>query len=56
MLLLCLKVLLKKNGRFPNTHISGSAAMRKKGITCVQSMDRNERKENPRRIPETRKK
>lgn len=55
MLLLCVKLLLQKNGRFPNTHVGGSAAMRKRGVTCVQSMDRNERKENPHRIPETRK-
>ena len=26
--LLCVKILFKKNGRFPNTHVSGSKAMR----------------------------
>lgn len=27
--LLSVKILFKKNGRFPNTHVSGSKAMRK---------------------------
>ena len=52
MALLSIKILFKKNGRFPNTHIGHSAAMRKRGINCVQSMDRMERKENPHRIAE----
>ncbi len=37
--LLCLKILVKRNGRFPNTHVSGNSAMRRRGITCVQSQD-----------------
>ena len=49
---LSIKLLVKKNGRFPNTHIGHNAAMRKRGITCVQSMDQMERKENPHRINE----
>lgn len=53
---LAIKLIVKKNGRFPNTHIGHSAAMRKRGITCVQSMDAMERKENPHRISERRKK
>ncbi|MCD8236054.1 MAG: hypothetical protein LUD00_05240 [Prevotellaceae bacterium] len=43
---MCLKILLQKNGRFPNIHVSGSKAMRKRGITCVQSQDFAMRKEN----------
>ena len=55
MALLSIKLLVKKHGRFPNTHVGHSAAMRKRGITCVQSMDFAERQENPHRIPEKRK-
>ena len=33
--LLSVKILFKKNGRFPNTHVSGSKAMRKRGIGCA---------------------
>ncbi len=46
--LLAIKIILKKNGRFPNTHVSGSKAMRKRGIGCVQSQDREARA--PKRI------
>ena len=44
MALLSVKILFKKNGRFPNTHVSGSKAMRERGIGCVQSQDREARK------------
>lgn len=53
--LLCVKILFKKNGRFPNTHVSGSKAMRKRGIGCVQSQDREQRKVNPNAISERQK-
>ena len=50
--LLSVKILLKQNGRFPNTHVSGRKAMRERGIGCVQSQDREARKNNPNAIPE----
>lgn len=49
---LAVKLLVKKHGRFPNTHVGHSPAMRKRGITCVQTMDAMERTENPHRISE----
>ena len=39
MVLLCVKVLLKKNGRFPNTHVDSSPALRKRGIACARTQD-----------------
>lgn len=45
---LAIKIIFKKNGRFPNTHISGNKAMRQRGIRCVQSQDREARA--PKRI------
>jgi hypothetical protein len=39
MAFLAISILLKKNGRFPNSHVSGNKAMRDRGITCVQSQD-----------------
>lgn len=45
---LAIKIIFKKNGRFPNTHVSGNKAMRKRGIGCVQSQDREAR--TPKRI------
>jgi hypothetical protein len=51
--LLGIKVLLGR--KFVNMHIEGNKALNKKGIHCVQSMDRNMRKENPHRVRERRK-
>ena len=54
--LLSITVIIKKNGKFPNTHVGGNRYMRKKGIKCVQSQDRDARKENPMAVKETNKK
>ncbi len=50
--LLSVKLVLRKNGRFPNTHVSGNKAMRERGISCVQSQDRETRLCNPHAISE----
>ncbi|MBA4322218.1 MAG: hypothetical protein C0408_05310 [Odoribacter sp.] len=34
-----LRILLKKNGRFPETHISRNKEMQKRGLTCAQKTD-----------------
>ena len=52
IVLLAITILIKKNGRVPNIHIGGSKHMRKRGIKCVQSQDRDARKENPMRVKE----
>lgn len=44
--LLGVRILFIKGGKFPNTHISGSKAMRERGITCVQSQDREARQKH----------
>ena len=51
---LCIGIIIK--GKFPNTHVSGNKEMRKRGIGCVQSQDREARKANPHAIPEVEKK
>ena len=53
--LLSIKIIIKKNGRFPNTHISGSKAMRDRGIGCVQSKDYAAQFDNPHAISERKK-
>jgi hypothetical protein len=40
LLLLGVKVFFVKDGTFPNGHVSGNPALRKKGIGCAQSQDR----------------
>lgn len=52
--LLAVKILFKKNGRFPDIHIGGNKAMREKGIGCVQSQDYEARQKNPYAVPERR--
>ena len=50
---LCIGILIK--GRFPNLHVSGNKEMRKRGIGCVQSQDREARKINKHAIAEREK-
>ncbi len=40
VLLLGIKLLLVKGGRFPNTHVCGNPALRKYGITSAQNQDK----------------
>lgn len=54
IILLAIKIILKKNGRFPNTHVSGNKALRKQGIGCVQSQDREARASKRIRVSERR--
>jgi hypothetical protein len=34
-----IRILLKKQGQFPETHVSRNKEMRKRGITCAQQTD-----------------
>ncbi len=56
MALLAITIIIKKNGRFPNTHVGGNKAMRQRGIKCVQSQDRDARRDNPMAVKEKRSK
>jgi hypothetical protein len=37
--LLCIRIIIRKNGRFPSGHVGGNAALGKKGIKCAQAQD-----------------
>ena len=52
VLLLSVRILLKKNGRFVKTHVGQSKAMRERGITCVQSQDFAMRHKSPHAVKE----
>ena len=56
MALMAVTIIIKKNGRFPNTHVGGNKEMRKRGIKCVETQDKDARRENPHAIPEREKK
>ena len=44
--LLCIKLLVKKDGEFTSMHIHDSKAMKDRGIHCVMDQDREARKAN----------
>lgn len=52
VLLMSVRILLKKNGRFVKTHVSQSKAMRERGVTCVQSQEFAMRHKSPYAIKE----
>lgn len=54
IVLLAITIIIKKNGRFPNIHVGGNKNMRKRGIKCAQSQDKDARKENRMRVKESR--
>ena len=53
ILLLSIRVILQKGGKFRSLHIGQSPDMRKRGIHCVQSMDKMMRRQSPYRVKET---
>jgi len=52
MLLLSVRILLKKGGRFRSQHIGQNRAMRERGIHCVQAQDLEARLPNPLAVEE----
>ena len=54
--LLAITIIIKKNGRFPNIHVSSNKGLRKRGIKCAQSQDRDARRKNPMAVSEKRNK
>ncbi len=50
MVLLSVRVLLKKDGRFSSQHISQSRAMRERGIDCVNTQDWKDRQQERKRL------
>ena len=39
---LSLNILLKKGGKFPNSHISGNEHLKQNGVYCAQTQDKME--------------
>ncbi|MDH6305103.1 hypothetical protein M2459_002200 [Parabacteroides sp. PF5-5] len=37
LVLLSVKILFKKGGEFPNSHVGGNKALREKGIYCART-------------------
>lgn len=39
---LAIRILVKKGGKFPNTHVSGNKYLKRNGVYCSQTQDRLE--------------
>lgn len=37
---MAINILVKKGGKFPNTHVSGNKYLKRQGIACSQTQDR----------------
>jgi hypothetical protein len=37
---MAIRIVLKKGGRFPNTHVSGNRHLKRKGVYCAQTQDK----------------
>ena len=46
MVLLSVKVLLRRNGKFSSQHVHDNPGLRKQGIHCVMDQDREARKKS----------
>jgi hypothetical protein len=46
MILLCVNIIFRKNGKFPSMHIHDSEEMKKKDIHCVLDQDKEARAKN----------
>ena len=52
MVLMSVTILIKKGGRFPNTHVCGNKHLRRKGISSAQTQDKQAQRENPMAVKE----
>ena len=41
---LATQILLKKGGKFPNTHVGGNKHLNRQGVHCYQTQDKIEQK------------
>ena len=50
VVLLCVRIILKKDGKFSSQHISENKRMREDGIHCATSQDREARRNKTTKI------
>ncbi|MBO8446317.1 MAG: hypothetical protein IAC32_01025 [Bacteroidetes bacterium] len=55
VLLMGHRIFFTKKGKFPPIHVDTNPALRKRGIRCVQTQDREARKPNPHKIEMVKK-
>ena len=47
---LAVRILVRKGGRFVNTHVSGNKYLKSQGISCAQTYDRMEQQKASKKI------
>jgi hypothetical protein len=47
---MAITMLVKKGGKFPNTHVSGNKYLKRNGVYCSQTQDRLEQRNATRKI------
>jgi hypothetical protein len=47
---LAFRILFKKGGKFPNTHVSGNKYLKRNGVYCSQTQDRLEQNKVKKKI------
>ncbi len=55
MVLMSVTILIKKGGKFPNTHVCGNKHLRRQGISSAQTQDKQAQRENPMAVKERRR-
>ena len=50
MIGLAITMLVKKGGKFPNTHVSGNKYLKSKGVYCSQTQDRMEQLSSKKKV------
>lgn len=54
MVLLCVRIILQKDGHFSSQDVGQSKAMQERGIDCTRSQDRLAQRGNPKKIDVTK--
>ena len=52
MVLMSVTILIKRGGRFPNTHVCGNKHLRRRGISSAQTQDKQAQRENKMAVSE----
>ena len=47
---MAITILVKKGGKFPNTHVSGNKYLKKQGVYCSQTQDKLAQREGWRKV------
>ena len=47
---MAIQILVKKGGKFPNTHVSGNRYLKSQGVYCSQTQDKLEQRNAWRKI------